>query len=290
MRRGGRNRELRGRLTALSGRVGYSEVLGEAHELRRVARGREAGETRRAASSRASRGAVTALWLECSGCVVTGRVWEYRRGYCSPGSWTRRAERDGWGRCVWSPPTALAARPPAVPLLSPRSPPPHLGRAPAMLARSLRPLAAAPRAAAPRAISSSVAKSALQAQQASSRAALRVALDAARCTTVSPAGARRFASSEPSSDGSVDVSPLARLSSRPTMLEGRCATMPPPASQRACAHAQQGCSTRTRRDRTRTPSLGSPSTSCHPPHLLPRPHRLRADPQHSPHSPAVRAH
>jgi len=182
-----------------------------------VARGREASETRRATSSRASRGAVTALWLECSGCVVTGRVWEYSRGYYSPGSWTRRAgETAGAGASGRLPPRSPLARL-AVPLLSPRSPPPHLGRAPAMLSRSLRPLAAAPRAAAPRALSSSVAKSALQAQQASSRAALRVALDAARCTAVSPAGARRFVSSEPSSDGSVDVSP-----SPASLLARRC--------------------------------------------------------------------
>ncbi|GAA5844976.1 hypothetical protein JCM9279_000068 [Rhodotorula babjevae] len=82
-----------------------------------------------------------------------------------------------------------------------------------MLSRSLRPLAAAPRAAASRALSSSVANSALQVQQASSRAALRVALDAARCTAVSPAGARRFASSEPSSDGSVDMTVREALNS-----------------------------------------------------------------------------
>ncbi|TNY23997.1 hypothetical protein DMC30DRAFT_388320 [Rhodotorula diobovata] len=109
-----------------------------------------------------------------------------------------------------------------------------------MLSRSLRPLAAAPRAAALRvaALSSSAAQSALQLQQASSRAQLRVALDAARLTAVSPAGARRFASSEPSSDGSVDVSPSA------IVRRGRCATMSPVAG-RARAYTTHARSTTT---------------------------------------------
>ncbi|BGP37166.1 pyruvate dehydrogenase E1, beta subunit [Rhodotorula kratochvilovae] len=79
-----------------------------------------------------------------------------------------------------------------------------------MLSRTLRPVLAAPRAAQPAraALLSSAAVAPLALQRAAGRTALRAAQGAASAN-----GARRFASSEPSSDGSVDMTVREALNS-----------------------------------------------------------------------------